>query len=92
MVQVDLFARQEVRDFAYNMEKVLRDNDHKSGWAGEDLDILFELLRQEVEELEDSLESSFNPLEYRKAVKKECIDVANFCMMIFSNLEENDES
>jgi hypothetical protein len=81
-----------VREFAMDMENVLRENDHKTGWKNNTLDSLFRMMGREVEELEEEIDV-FNNLqrkgvevpEVRNAICREAIDIANFAMMIYDN-------
>lgn len=74
--------RKPLRKFAMNCEKVLKENDHKSGWKEMDLYKLLTRLREETDELEDALING----NYSEA-KKEACDVGNFAMMIYSNIK-----
>lgn len=69
--------RHEVKTFAQCMEHKLKKNDHKGGWEGVTNERLFELLRQEVDELEQAMlnEPTLN-------IVFEAADIANFAMMI----------
>ena len=84
--------RKEVQEFAEAMESTLLDNDHKGGWDDCDLIWLFERVEQEVEELRTALfvagaeESNILKDKYIEDIKKECTDVANFCMMVYDNI------
>lgn len=77
----DLKLRPEVEKFSATMECVLRDNDHKGGWDDCDLSWLYKRLKEEVEELGEVLLSGDE-----RAITKEAADVANFAMMIASNV------
>ena len=72
--------RPELKAFVINMEKVLRENDHKGGWEKEDYNYLRKCLEEELYEL-DSADGSVE-------VSKEVTDIANFCMMIWSNIHK----
>lgn len=78
--------REEVEWFSFEMEKVLKDNDHKDGWDSLHLLALLTRLEEEVEELKEMVDYAieFDSIEefYREAVKKEAVDVANFAMFI----------
>jgi len=77
--------RKSVKVFAEAMELKLKENDYKggwhdrSGWDEENFAYLLRRLKEEVVELENSAHNS------HKEIKKECVDVANFAMMIFDN-------
>lgn len=68
--------------FALEMERKLKDNDHKPGWEDDDNNDLFERILDEARELRDAIENSV-PLPTR--VIEEAVDVANFAMMIADN-------
>lgn len=81
--------RREVQWFSCEMEAVLRANDHKGGWHGEDAGWLVERLREEVDELAKALDAHRAELASREryvaktaTVIREAADVANFAMMI----------
>ncbi len=61
--------------FAAAMEAKLRANDHKTGWAGIDVRDLWQMLLEELFELEQAIEEGGD-------VVGEAVDAANFCMMI----------
>ncbi len=61
--------------FAQQMERVLRQNDHKGGWDEMFFNDLIDRLHEEVSELENC---GCKP----RRVIKEAADVANFAMMI----------
>jgi hypothetical protein len=69
--------REEVRWFARQMEKVLRENDHKGGWNKQPTLSLVSKLLFEVAELADAIENGDDD-----DVVKECVDIANYAMMI----------
>lgn len=75
--------RAELLDFIQLMEIVLKQNDHKGGWGDYSEKVLFNQLVNEVFELHTefivgNFKNSYNDLN----LIKECIDVANFAMMI----------
>ncbi len=81
--------RPEVRAFAEAMEMKLRQNDHKGGWAREGRQELLTKLYVEWIELREAdkrLVSDPHRFSNRQAVLQECLDVANFAMMIADNL------
>jgi len=57
----------------------LRENDHKCGFDTEQLQILFNKLLREVEELHAEIFTL--PRDYKK-IRREAADVANFAFMI----------
>ena len=90
-------AREEVRWFATAMEKALKENDHKPGWHNSRIAYLIRRLDQEVLELKEAAGltcsqcgafvkkgSSYRP-DNRSRILHECVDVANFAMMIADN-------
>ena len=84
--------REAVAVFAQEMERKLRENDHKGGWLECEPKWLLKRLRQEAGELERALEifaaGDVGDMEgERKAaalerIRREAADVANFAMMI----------
>lgn len=80
----------KLKALVFLMKEVLEKNDHKGGWGRCDFRYLLKRLREEIAELEDVY---FNPLPVaydqkkynRQTITKECIDVANFAMMIADN-------
>ena len=68
--------RKEVMCFAREMEKKLRENDHKSHWSGREQEYLFTRLMEEAGELHAA---------YLDTIVEEAADVANFAMMIADN-------
>jgi NTP pyrophosphatase (non-canonical NTP hydrolase) len=73
--------RGEVVEFALAMERELRANDHKRGWAGLTLKQLLNRLREETSELQKALGDGKGVDE----VQAEAADVANFALMIADN-------
>lgn len=69
---------ESVRWFAQQMEKKLQKNDHKGGWEDLSLDILLDMLKIEVMELEASIKE----WQVSRDIIEESADVANFAMMI----------
>ena len=90
--------RKEVKEFAKLMEEKLQKNDHKEHWSKSNYAYLIQRLHQEVEELDEALQgfiigqtmprdlSGSNSIKQYGEVVDECIDVANFAMMISDNL------
>ncbi|WP_017814425.1 hypothetical protein [Paenibacillus shenyangensis] len=76
------FVRDEVADFAIGMEEVLVKNDHKSGWKECDLAYLMDRLFQEMQEVYAAIGQG----ESAARIRSECLDVANFAMMIADNV------
>lgn len=69
------YVREPVRTFSYLMEKELRKNDWKGGWDHNSVEALFIRLVEEVGEIAKAIDRG-------KGIVTECVDVANFCMMI----------
>ena len=80
--------REEVVEFAQAMEVELSKNDWKGGWKDCQVDYLFNRLLLEIAELHEAIYSSEWELTEKEGVQKECIDVANFVMMIWGNANE----
>ena len=62
------------------MEIVLAENDYKEGWRLSTIDYLFNCLLFEVAELHTAIYNDEITKAYN--ISKECIDIANFAMMI----------
>ena len=77
--------RTEVVRFSEAMEERLRENDHKRHWSNYTPQQMFERLKDELEELTWAFTNENKMLE--------CVDVANFAMMIWGLLttEEQDD-
>jgi len=73
--------RTQVEWFAKRMENKLAANDHKGGWQGEPVYYFLERIDQELNELQDALMSG----DKTEAIN-ECVDIANFAMMLADNL------
>jgi len=76
-------VRLEIRELAHAMEVKMRKNDHKGGWEDMDVGELIERLLQEVGELTKALIA-----EGSDHVRDECVDVANFAMMIHAQHQD----
>ena len=79
-------VREELNWFAGQMEATLRRNDYKGGWEHCEGSYLLERLRAEVDELEARTQFSCVTALSRAAVVREACDVANFAMMIATQL------
>lgn len=77
-------VRDSVQWFAQIMESKLQENDDKGGWDGCDLQYLSMRLTQERKELASAIKSGD-----KEKIIKECADVANFCMMIADNFNND---
>ena len=67
--------RKKVKRFAMIMERKLRENSFKGGWAKEDWRWLLGRLNEEMLEFQEALFTG-------KKVSSEAADIANFLMMI----------
>lgn len=75
-------TRTEITWFAKQMEKKLtRRMAHREGWKDASPDALFTRLKEEVVELDEALIAEAPSLD----IIDECVDVANFAMMIADN-------
>ena len=74
-------VRDAVAEFAVAMELKLRKNDHKTGWHDQPIEAHIKLLRIEMQELDVALEFLGD-----EAAAKECVDVANFALIIRDKL------
>ncbi len=74
-------VRREVAEFSLEMEMKLRKNDHKTGWHDQPIEAHIKLLRIEMMELDVALDHLGD-----EAAAKECIDVANFSLIIWDKL------
>ncbi len=87
--------RPELAEFAIEMESVLRENDHKSGWDEMGLHRLFDRIKQEFEELQREYIFACDsyPRDARRIqnMRREAIDIANFCMFLCHNYPKTDE-
>jgi hypothetical protein len=85
-----LGTREEVQWFAKQMEKKLKENDHKTHWSQCDIQYLSVRLYEEVQELGRELWFyEQNPAPHNAVnVIKECADIANFAMMIADNARQ----
>lgn len=73
--------RPEVVEFAVAMEAKLQKNDHKTGWHDQPIEAHIKLLRIEMMELDVALDHLGD-----EAAVKECVDVANFALIIRDKL------
>jgi NTP pyrophosphatase (non-canonical NTP hydrolase) len=67
--------------FAQEMETRLRANDHKGGWADCDFPYLIRRIREETDELADTMRDVGGLYDYAE-IRREAADVANFAMMV----------
>lgn len=85
-------VRSEVAKFAIEMENVLRENDRKSGWDEMGIDNLYLAVRRKVDKF-NKLYMNYNDNAHYKIVqdmRKEAIDIANFCMFLCHNYPETE--
>ena len=87
-----IMARPDVYQFSLAMEVVLAAHDEdrgERGWINSSCSVRWfvDRLREEAEELSEAMNNA-DP----DNVQKECVDVANFAMMIFTILEERDNA
>ncbi len=82
--------RNEIMQFAEEMEIKLRENDHKGGWEHCNYSSLIEKLEQEIQEIKElftckecSADTPY-PSSYLELIR-EAADVANYAMMIADN-------
>ncbi len=71
-----------VSDFTIHMKHKLLMTRHRSHWSTLDTDLLFDRLREELEELRMAIVHGD-----RKAIVSEAADVGNFAMMIADNAQ-----
>jgi len=73
--------RAALQKFADQMELVLRKHDHKSTWRDKPIEALFKLLQLELKECKIAMQY-FSVAD----VRRELIDVANYCMICWDRL------
>lgn len=81
-ITYDQGVRPEVMRFSRLMESKLKDNDYKGGWSDDDPINLLNKLVCEVWELQNAINEATDPYD----IVSECVDVANFAMMLADNL------
>lgn len=78
--------------FADHMKSVLKENDGKKfHWSETSLELLESKLTEEFVELYSEMkamrrQSVINAKAFEGDVRKECVDLANICMMIYDKL------
>uniref|UniRef100_A0A6M3K3H0 Uncharacterized protein n=1 Tax=viral metagenome TaxID=1070528 RepID=A0A6M3K3H0_9ZZZZ len=83
--EIDLSGvREEVLEFALDMERKLKKNDYKKHWKECSLEYLQNRLKNELQELNFLLKKISN----KREVINECADIANFAMMIADIMRE----
>lgn len=80
-------VRSEVAEFAMAMESKLRKNDHKDGWHKQPIEAHIKLLRIEMMELDVALDHLGD-----EEAMRECVDIANFAMIIRDKLKQRMET
>ena len=78
--------REELKKFAEYQEEVLKGHDHKGGWGDMSIKELIDCARSEFSELIEAF-NNCQPDE----IKLECADAANYLMMIFDNLNNQED-
>ena len=81
--------RPEILQFACNMEEKLREYDSiegKRGWDNISYHRLLNRLKVKALDLEEALNGSGK--DFVDLAIKECVDVANFALMIYNKLRE----
>lgn len=77
-----LRPREEIQEFAKDMQWKLMWNDHKGGWAHIGISELIDRIAGELEELRAAY---INDADNHELIR-ECADIANYCMMLADNL------
>ena len=79
--------REEITAFAEEMEKIMRENDKEKGdsWKHMDIVLLEVKLDEEINEWKRVRHKIMNIDEK----KKELVDIANICMMLWNRLQNN---
>jgi len=83
----DMHLRPELEQFAKEMERKLRKNDHKTEWFKMPTLLLLKRLQGELLELEVALQ-----YETAEDAKKEAADVANFAFFIWDRVRRDAQS
>jgi hypothetical protein len=78
--------RKAVRQFAYDMEKQLKVNDHKRGWEDEHQNFLFNRIPHNLKKLDKELRKADRD---KHTITLLCANIANFAMMIADNEGEH---
>jgi hypothetical protein len=81
--------RPTVVEFAHEMEKKLKENDHKVHWSECDIYYLMNRLKQEYEELEEAVLAWVNKKGNKEWVISEAVDCGNFSMFIVDNMKSD---
>lgn len=90
-----IFVRQEIVDFAIQMEKVMKDNDDEKEDSWKDMDIMDlqenkdEVNREIIEVFDCATENPENMIDRdKKKLLKYMIDQSNYNMMLWNRLKE----
>lgn len=80
-------VRKEVVEFARMMERVLRENDHKSGWDVLNITELFLMITREYDEAHMAYSEYIDSGDehHIQNLCREAIDIANCCMFLCHN-------
>jgi hypothetical protein len=76
------FPRTEVREFSFDMEKMLKVNDHKYGWKNEHHEFLSRQIARNFSALTDELKKEDKD---KHEITIRCANIANYAMMISDN-------
>ncbi len=84
--------RKDVVTFAKAMEGTLKQHDDRPGWENETEEYLIDRLEGEFKELQEAAKlwrETDEPhiWDNREGIKHELVDIANFCMMAYCNIE-----
>ena len=85
-------VRPEVARFAVDMETILRNNDHKTGWDNLSIHQLFDRIKGEFEELQREYILQTNVPDGKDRTQRlqdEAIDIANYCMFLCHYTKQN---
>lgn len=69
--------RKVIQEFGKEQEKILKNNDYKRDWLHVSINYLLSRLNDEIYELKEAVLEGTD-----KEIQHECVDVANFAMMI----------
>jgi NTP pyrophosphatase (non-canonical NTP hydrolase) len=90
----EIEIRLEVKNFAIEMERILRENDHKDHWKDCSSEYLVEKLREEIRELIKAINgynrdqrTEIYTKEEINLIRYETVDVANVVMMLWDNMK-----
>lgn len=77
-------CRKVVKDFAIQMEIILRENDHKHGWEDLADETIISRMLEEIGEIitEKACITGNSPQD-------EAVDLANYAMMLWDNITNN---